>query len=195
MPRALADYAQMTLFQLLTRAEIVVSGEIQNIKGETYDIVVDHAFRPLETEKILTVARIDSFRLGIRWADYAEGQKVVIFAVPGATADKPIYPLGVAGEGELPADKSAVYLQSLSRTPKHLQLTSIQGGEQTAYRIGSDEFRNAISGFFECYLPSEVLRMTKLCETDALKDYRKSSWLAAHLANIADRLNGREKQN
>jgi hypothetical protein len=190
MLRALADYGQMTLFQLLTRAEIVVSGEIQNVKGETYDLAVDHAFRPLETEKILTVARIDTFRLGTRWADYAEGQKVVVFAVPGATANEPIRPLGVAGEGELPADEAAVYLQSLSRPPKHLQLTSVQGGEQTAYRVGSEEFRSAISGFFECYLPSKELRIARLCEAEALTDYRKSSWLAAHLANIADRLTG-----
>jgi hypothetical protein len=131
MPRALADYGQMTLFQLLTRAEIVVSGEIQNVKGETYDLAVDHAFRPLETEKILTIARIDTFRLGTRWADYEEGQKVVVFAVPGATPDEPIRPLGVAGEGELSADKAAVYLKSLSRPPNHLQLTSVQGEEQT----------------------------------------------------------------
>ena len=110
--------------------------------------------------------------------------------MPGATPDEPIRPLGVTGEDELWVDKAAVYPKSLSRPPNHLQLTSVQGEEQTAYRVGSEEFRSAISGFFECYLPSNELRIVRLCEAETLTDYRKSSWLAAYLANIADRLTG-----
>ena len=188
LPSALADYAQMTLFQMLTRAEIVVTGKIRNITDKTYDLVVDHPYRNAEPKDVLTVQRIDTLRLGDRWHDYKEGEHVVLFADPGATGDVTLTPVGAAGEGELPADATAIYLAALSRPPPHLKSSTYLGGTSEYYRVDAADFNDAITGFFDCYRPTELGRIARLCDDAALEEYRQSSWLAEHLSGIADRL-------
>lgn len=188
--RATADYEPMTLFELLTGAEIVVRGDIRNVTADSYDLAVERAYRPAGTPQVLHVVRIDTFRLDERWADYAEGQSVVVFAEPREGADDPIRPLGAAGEGELPTDGEYVYLRALSRPPARLVRAQIPGGTQLAYRLDAEVFDRAIAGFFNCYRPSATPRIVRICETGARDAYRESSWLAAHLAGIAERLTG-----
>lgn len=185
---AQADYAQMTLFQMLTRAEIVVSGEVRNITDKTYDLAVDHGFRSAEPGDVLTVRRVDTMRLGDRWADYEEGQHVVLFADPVASGDTTVTPLGAAGEGELPAIAAAIYLTTLSRPPAHLKSSTYLGGSSQYYRVDAADFRDAVTGFFTCYRPTDQGRIARLCDEDALTEYRQHSWLAAHVSSIADRL-------
>lgn len=188
--RATADYEPMTLFELLTGAEIIVRGDIRNVTTDSYDLVVERAYRPAETPQVLHVARIDRYRLDERWADYAEGQSVVVFAEPRERADDPIRPSGAAGEGELPTDGEYVYVRALSRPPDRLDRGPIPGGTQLAYRLDAAGFDRAIAGFFSCYRPSETPRIVRICETRARDAYRESSWLAAHLSGIAERLIG-----
>ncbi len=188
LPAAQADYAYMTLFQMLTRAEIVVSGEVRNVTEETYDLVVDQTFHSAEPQDVLTVARVDTLRLGDRWTDYENGQQVVLFARSTATGNAPVTPLGAAGEGELPADVTAVYPTALSRPPAHMNRSTYLGGSSEYYRIDAAEFRDAIAGFFDCYRPTDQGRIARLCDDAALQDYRQLSWLAAHISGIADRL-------
>lgn len=188
LPAALADYAQMTLFQMLARAEIVVRGEVRNVTDKTYDLVVDHSFKSAEPQDVLTVRRVDTLRLGDRWADYEDGQHVVLFAAPAAAGEATLTPLGAAGEGELPADAAAIYLAGLSRPPAHLTRGTYLGGSSQYYRVDAAEFRDAVTGFYDCYRPTGQGRIARLCDDAARAEYRQRSWLAAHVSGIADRL-------
>lgn len=185
---ARADYAHMTLFQMLARAEIVVSGEVRNVTDTTYDLVISEAFHGADAKVTLTVERVDTRRLGDRWADYEDGQQVILFARRAPVGDTTVLPLGAAGEGELPAKMDAVFLKALSRPPAHLTPSPHLGGSSEYYRLDETEFREAIAGFFGCYRPTKQGRIARLCDDTALQAYRELSWLATHLSGIADRL-------
>ncbi len=185
---AKADYAQMTLFQLLTRAEIVVSGTVQEVSDDTYELDVVQAFRNAGSQDILTVERVDLLRLGDRWADYARGQQVVLFAQVSDTESATVAPLGAAGEGELPVVAQMVHPTALSRPPADMTRATYLGGSRAYYRVEADTFQDAIAGFFDCYRPTDRGRIARLCDDLALQDYRQLSWLAAHISGIADRL-------
>ncbi len=185
---ARADYAHMTLFQMLTRAEIVVSGEVRNVTDTTYDLVISETFHGADLQDTLTVERVDTRRLGHRWADYEDGQQVILFARRAPGGDTTVLPLGAAGEGELPAKMDAIFLKALSRPPAHLTPATHLGGAPEYYRLDAAEFREAIAGFFGCYQPTKQGRVARLCDDGALQEYRELSWLATHLSGIADRL-------
>lgn len=191
---AMVDYDPITLFQMLMKADIVVSGKITKVRAATYDLEVQQSFRPGEVSHVLTVQRIDDQPLASRWTEYAPGQEIVLFAKAGTGAEAPLTPLGAAGEGEVPSDAEAVYLPKLARTDRTLSSASVAGKTVTGYRVGIGEFFAAIEGFFRCFAlvprktPDVRSKLERHCDNIELAGFRAESWFAEHLASIAERL-------
>lgn len=194
---ARADYDPLTLFQMLMMADTVVSGEIVEVRSTTYDLAVRRAFRPRVAPPILTVQRIDSLPLASRWAAYAKGQELILFARSVASNEANLIPLGAAGEGEVPRDAEAVYLPVLPGLDRAPGSAQVAGAAVTGHRAGSAEFSEAVEGYFHCYAPREEMvadaktRFESLCGDIELAEFRASSWLADYLAGIAERVIGK----
>jgi hypothetical protein len=191
---AAADYDPMTLYQMLMRADTVVTGRITQVQASTYDLEVSESFHPADVPSVLSVLRIDGLPRADRWVAYAPGQELVLFATGGG--DAPLEPLGEAGEGEVPRDAETVYLPNLARSDRTQSSARIAGGELVGYPIGIEEFSAAIEGFFRCFsrrpaeAPDQSPKLERRCDDAELRDYRTQSWLAGHLAGISERAIG-----
>ncbi len=182
------DYSPLTLYRLLTDADIVVFGDIGKLSEDSYELAVRRTYRPADAPEVMQVARTDTNEISERRAEYREGQSVYVFAKRGTRVGDPIRPLGKAGEGELPAEEGTVYVRELSRPPERLGRATQPAGTVTAYRLDAEEFDDAIAGFEQCYRSAGSDRLTRVCNDDQQDAYRSKNWLAAHLAGIADRL-------
>lgn len=188
---AIADYDPMTLFQMLMRADTIVTGEITQVRASTYDLEVRRSFRPGKVPPVLTVRRIDDLETASRWTDYAAGQQVVLFARTSADADAPVTPLGAIGEGEVPRDDVAVYVPKLAGSVGAPTTANVAGAPVTGHSFAIGEFSTALEGFFRCYAPSsgEIKSgLVRLCGTAEIASFREQSGLAGHLAGIAERI-------
>lgn len=182
------DYSPMTLFRLLTDADIVVSGDITNLSEDSYQLAVRRAYRPGDLPEVIQVVRIDTYPVPERWTEYREGQLVFVFADRGEQAGDPIHPLGAAGEGELPIENDMVHVRALSHPHAGLKPVTMPGGMLRAYGLDVDEFDRAIAGFDGCYQAAGARnRLMRICDGDQRDAYRNLNWLASHLAAIAER--------
>lgn len=182
------DYSPMTLFQMLTHADIALRGHVRNVTEGRYEIVVERTYHPAETPSSVVVLRTDTYPPDTRSGRFAEGQSVVILAE--AAGEGVVRPLGAAAEGEMPSEGRNVYVRAFARPPASLVRTEVPGGTYSAYRVDVDVFDEAVAGFYACYRTPERRTIERICDADARDDYQRSSWLAAHLAGIAERLVG-----
>ena len=190
---AKADYDPMTLYQMLVRADIVVSGEITRVDDSTYELQVDRSFRPSQLPSALTVSRTEHESLASRWMDYVPGQQIVLFAMAGVAIDAPLTLLGATGEGEIPRDDRAIYIPRLAQTDRTPAIFQLAERDVLGYQIDADEFSRAVDGFVRCFkselidTASSSVKLVQLCDDTELARLRTDSWLAEHLSAIAQR--------
>lgn len=193
---AKADYDPMTLFQMLVRADIIVSGEITRVDGSTYDIQVEDSFQTIEVPLVLTVQRLELEKEDLVFdrIDITPGQQIVLFAMTGKETDEPLTPLGAIGEGEIIRDDVAVYLPKLPQIDRVSETFQVAGRRVSGYRVETEVFSTSIKGFFRCFGRdtargiSARTKLVPLCDDTERANLQSDSWLAEYLTAIAQRL-------
>lgn len=188
LPAALAasDYGAMTLFTLLTKAEVTLLGTVRDVAETHYAFDVAHAFHPADAPEAIDVQRMDIYPPDRRSGDFAEGQTLVLFA--DRTDSGQFRPLGKAAEGEMMRDAEFVYVREMARPPADLVRVRVSGRDYSAYRIDSAVFDSAVDAFFTCYRATLPGRIERICPADTRDDLQNGSWLTTHLFGIAERL-------
>ncbi|MCV3274070.1 hypothetical protein MUB52_21765 [Roseobacter sp. WL0113] len=182
---ASSDYGPLTLFQLLIASDVVVIGDVQRLEESQYDLKLTQSFRGANPSETLQILRENVYPHETRSGDFAVGQPITLFG--NRAEDMLVRPLGRAAEGEILRDAEHVYVRAMSRPPATLIRVDVPGGEGKAYRIEAEVFDQALEGFFGCYDLTEQEDFSRRCSNQALASYQQSSWLAAHLAGIAER--------
>lgn len=183
---ASSDYNSLTLFQMLKSSEFIVNGNVQAVENGEYNLTLTRIFAGSDQSGTVMVARADSNLHDTRSGDFVDGQSITLFGV--ATDNDRVRPLGRAAEGEVLRDARYAYVRSISRPPATLVRAKVPDGTGKAYRIEAEVFDLAISGFFDCYTLTPTEEISRQCSDQDLASYQNSSWLAAHLSGIAERL-------
>lgn len=188
LPAALAasDYGAMTLFTLLTNAEVTLLGTVRDVAQTHYAFDVSHAFHPADAPDAIDVQRMDIYPQDTRSGDFAEAQALVLFA--DRTDSGQFRPLGKAAEGEMMRDAEFVYVREMARPPADLVRVRVSGLDYFAYRMDIAIFDRAVDAFYTCYRATLPGRIERICPADTRDDLQNGSWLTTHLFGIAERL-------
>ncbi|WP_227269355.1 hypothetical protein [Roseobacter weihaiensis] len=185
-----ADYGAMTLFQMLLRADWIVTGEIVASDAETYRIAVKRSFRPskpTDTLMFRAASGQDYPALHDRWET---GQHIMLMAQAEAGV---LDPLGLVDEGAMLIRDGAVLVPSLAGQGPAAETISLPQGKIMAVAIPVELFHTALAGFFHCYrADGPAMTLRRLCTSEALTAYKSQSWLAEYLSAQAERRIGKE---
>src|SRR5262249_51857831 len=102
---AAAEYTPPHFFELVGGANLIVSGEIQSVGGETYILKIERVLGGDFSAPTIEIKRFRDWACSQRYAPYEKGQRLVAFLEQRESNDgqKPIYRTMSAGcEGEFP---------------------------------------------------------------------------------------------
>lgn len=103
--QALADFIPMQLFDLVATADIIATGEIVEVRKETFVLKVNEVFAGKPGEKI-EIVKFADWPCAWRWAPYEVGQEVLVFV---ESRDGKLRFMGAGGECECPIVDDEVY--------------------------------------------------------------------------------------
>jgi hypothetical protein len=180
--RSFADYVSRQLFDLVGSADVIASGEIIEVRDNTFVLKTDEVLIGKRRENI-EIVRFRDWPCAWRWESYKVGQKVLVFA---KERDGELHLPGAGGEAESPIVEGHVYCQfpcGLEPIEKH--------GKREASKIPYADIREAIIGYRSCYqltpaknpwrrigkykeyFPVDTIKL--VCTDSTLAEYAKNS--------------------
>ncbi len=186
------DFEPIALHRLIGSANLVVSGRVVEVEGETFRF---------EVERLL-IGELPGRRIAVRgftpWpkgsarpVPYAPGQSFVLFLIsnPDPAAGPPWQVPGLGGEGELPLAGRRVYLPGLSIEFLERRTESIHGAELESSSYSASCFLAAVRDYGKCFAWTAPetkppgLRPERTCDDDALAKYRRRSRMHEYLTS------------
>jgi hypothetical protein len=184
------DYEPKPLTELIGTSDLIVEGTIARVGSGAFSLRASNVLVGHREAPVVEVARF-AYWPGTRWADYAADQTALLF-LRKATGDAKTGGanweiLGVAGEGEMPADGEAIYITGL-RVPGMEEGTYRVGGvDVSGQRVAKRGFFDALKGYRKCFAwkhdPTEdkQWRVESRCDAQQLEGYRRKSALHEYL--------------
>ncbi|MEM9581823.1 MAG: hypothetical protein AAGA08_01800 [Pseudomonadota bacterium] len=181
----MADFDQVTLFQLVTDSDTIFLGEVLEAGADNFRVRMAELVKGREIASELLILSAESA---------PPGAQVVIFAT--RQSGKGFRPLGFAGEGVLAVEDGMVILESLKGTGKAAQDIGSRGEIVRGYPVPLDAFAGALIGFFQCYSqPSSEQperasghTISRTCNDGDLDAFNSQPWPAGYFADIARKL-------
>lgn len=103
-----ASYSKTYLWELISKSEIIVSGEIVDVNGDSFKIAVSQKIKGDLQPDTIVVTKFRNWSCASRYEDYEVKQKGIYFLKFNLGNYST---LGVANEGELLVKDSAVYIE------------------------------------------------------------------------------------
>lgn len=188
---AQADYGAMTLFQMVLRADWIVTGQIVAVDEETHHIAVTRSFGPSEPNDTLMFHSAGGQDYPALYDRWESGQHIVLFAQGEVGA---LDPLGLVDEGAMLIWDGDVLVPSLAGQGPAAETISLPRGQIRAVAIPVELFHTALAGFFQCYrVDGPAMTLKRLCTPEAITAYKSQSRLAEYLSAQAERRIGKEQ--
>lgn len=183
--QARADFGQMTLFQLVLGADVILLGRVTHIG--------DKSLR-LKKQSVLKGRDIAPNPVVQTTEKAAPGSRALVFAK--AEPDGTLRPLGFSGEGLMSVQGGVLALEALTGTGKAPKALGTKVGETSpGFPVPIADFSYAITGFFACFalVPgggsnAPTPSILPLCDSAALEAYASQPWPAGYFAAIAKKL-------
>lgn len=105
--QALASFIPMQLVDLVATADFIATGEIAEVRKETFILKVNDVFAGKPGEKV-EIVKFQDWPCAWRWAPYEVGQEVLVFV---KREEGKLQLLGAGGESESPIVDEQVYCQ------------------------------------------------------------------------------------
>jgi len=148
------EFVRYELYELVATADVVVSGTIVGLDDSTYQLAVDRWIVG-EGGDDVTIRRFQDWTCAGRFAKYAVGQSMVVFATRGTAPGAPLKIVGAGDEGELFLDGGDVIARGYAVHGYASEDFEFEGDygpvASSGPRIPLDEFAAAVSGFRQVF--------------------------------------------
>lgn len=186
--RAGADYSPPVLNDLILGSDAIVIGEIDEVGSDTYRLRVVEVVAGSISAPTIEVERFVDWTCAARWAPYARGQRVLLFATAEPNGRFRIRSAG--GEGEMPVVGAQVYVSGF-----YAQLApsgadaygrhGVYGGTSVGFALDVAAFASALRDARACFAADVTGRYRQLtnlrvtCSADHLRAAARSPLGAA----------------
>ena len=141
------DDIRYELFELVARADLLVSGEIAELRKKTFDLAVEQTVLGGAVPDKLSVCRFEDWTCAGRWTSYAIGQRVLLFLAHGDSENDPYTILGAGGEGEMPLIGDAVIVRGYDVRGYKSAEHAVAGGTCVGPLVPCTELAEAVRTF------------------------------------------------
>jgi FKBP-type peptidyl-prolyl cis-trans isomerase len=179
-----AKYRPPAFYDLVGASDLIVFGEIQEVKEKTFVLQVLEKLMGFNCPSSIEIEKFKDWTCSQRWTPYQKGQKVVAFLTYHPNYQKQDiaspYQLRSAGcEGEFPVDGESVYALGMAISGIEYTTNSPYPGQKCALA----ELQDALKTYESCFqfkiLEKEKARTVEefwqVAEESTLEIYRKKS--------------------
>lgn len=184
----------VSLGELIGTADGVVVGTIASVSDCSFTLVVEQTLVGEIEETTIGVEKFRSPTTTPRWAEYEDGQRVLLFLArtelpPGQQGSPGWRILGRIGEGEIALEEGYAYFHGRYIDSLPQDHYRFQGQTSYLQRLDRESTLDAVRTYRECFrwfgTPSEERRPMIVCSPDALTAYGGRSPLHEFLVKEA----------
>jgi hypothetical protein len=162
------EYSRYELYQLVCRADLVVTGTIRSVDREKphwwqrlfgnseetreFQLDVEETVAGTPVTGSLPVHCFKNWTCACRWAPYEKGQRVLLFLSRSETGDNGWFILGGGGEGEMPLLRDSVCVRGFAVHGYPNLVHAIGKESAEGSLVPLDQFKRAVQGFRETYV-------------------------------------------
>jgi hypothetical protein len=183
------DYGRHLLFELTAQSDVIASGSIVRVHGETFEFAVDEVLVGDVSTRALEVVRFEDWTCHHRWTEYAVGQRLLLFLRRDEHDAMLLNVIGAGDEGEMPFVGDHVIAENSNSFRVHgyeVGLHEAAGAPMTGTALPFAELSEAIRGFRSAcsWSGTPWSDSSKIGPRESLEDVRRfarTSTLARHL--------------
>lgn len=180
------DYDIIPLPILIEQSELIVSGNVKEVKDSTFIFVLDETIKGTSDHSEIEVVKFIPRRFnGPRKAPYLEGQSFILFIskVDDWAKNKIWRIQGIAGEGEVPVERGYVFFKAWNIAESAYKHYQVHGTPRWIQRYSKTTFKNAVGSYSNCFkweyvesnwVPEQTcadVRLHKYCSQSVIHKY------------------------